>query len=47
MKMVTRKKFSARSFWNDCLAEGVTVRRLEHRCNRHGPTQRAKKQLEH
>ena len=26
MKMVTRKKFSARSFWNDCLSEGVTVR---------------------
>jgi len=24
MKMVTRKKFSARSFWNDCLSEGVT-----------------------
>merc|ERR1719400_1277942 len=24
MKMVTRKKFSARSFWNDCISEGVT-----------------------
>jgi hypothetical protein len=26
MTMVTRKKFSARSFWSDCCREGVTVR---------------------
>lgn len=28
MKMVTRKKFSAKSFWKDCKTEGVTVGHL-------------------
>jgi len=45
MKMVTRKKFSARSFWNDCLTEGVTVRWEQLRRNRQSPTKQQKSVL--